>query len=390
MKNPYRLRIVIDGNEANVPNRVGSNVYAFELLCAIEKELRGQKDVSVVVLLAGDKASDLPKERIRWRYQVVTPTTFWTQLAAPLYIWMHRSEFDVYFTPGHYAPRWCALPYVSSVMDLAYEKYPQQFRKKDLFQLQRWTRSSVAGASEVVAISNSTAKDIVSLYKKPISKVNIVYPALPKQPAQATQRQQIMLRTKLGIRHPYFLYLGTLQPRKNVENSISAFEKLCERGKKKGSSWSIGPELQLVLAGKVGWLAQPILDRVAASPVRDQILLPGYVTDKQKQALYTGALATLNVGLYEGFGIPSLESLFYGAIPIVSNTSSLPEVVGPAGILVSPTASKEISLAMEQVLLLSAKDRAIFRQRMSKQLQKFSWAESAQKVLAVLRKVATA
>ena len=110
------LKIAIDGNEANVQNRVGSNVYAFKLIEEIYKLTAKRKNVDITILLSTLKVSDLPPKRKNWRYLVVSPRKFWTQWALPIHLFLHKNDYDLLFTPGHYAPRIAAIPYVSSVI----------------------------------------------------------------------------------------------------------------------------------------------------------------------------------------------------------------------------------------------------------------------------------
>ena len=117
------LHSAIDGNEANVESRVGSNVYAFELLQALEEKTRDNPTIAVTVLLSSPAKSFLPVERQGWKYQVVGPQKFWTQWALPLHLFAKRKQYDIFFTPGHYAPRIASIPYVSSVMDTTYLDY---------------------------------------------------------------------------------------------------------------------------------------------------------------------------------------------------------------------------------------------------------------------------
>jgi glycosyltransferase involved in cell wall biosynthesis len=380
------INIALDGNEANTPNRVGSNVFAFELLSAIEEITRNDHDYSFTVLLNQPAQIDMPVQRKGWTYRVIKPSVLWTQIALPIYLYLNKHRYDVLFTPSHYAPRLSAVPYVSSVMDLAFLKFPDQFVASDLVQLKYWTKYSVKHAKKVIAISQATKKDVVELYRKLDEDVEVVYPAITGvSPTTAAAYKQFLKQHQ--IRNPYFLFVGTFQPRKNIIRLVEAFESLCREmsAQKSKSRKKILP--QLVLAGKVGWLADETIDRIKKSPFYEYIVMPGFIADEMKPALYQGAAASILVGLYEGFGLPPLESLSYGCIPIVSNNSSLPEVVGEAGLLVDPTKSKDIATAMKWVLSLTAKQKAQLRKKGRDQAKKFDWARSAQQVLDVLKSV---
>lgn len=401
------INIAIDGNEANVAQPVGSNVYAQKVLIHLEKITRqlistpaGPVSVSVTVLLASKPTRALPRSREGWNYQVIGPNRFWTQFALPLHLFQHRAEFNAFFTPGHYAPRLCPIPYISSVMDVAYLEYPDQFKKSDLIQLKEWTAYSVKNATKVLAISQATQKDIVKYYHRSNRDIITAYPALPNSiPSAKKILSPTELHHRFKISTPYLLYVGTFQPRKNLEKLIEAFEQL-KRMQASSSVTRVGnkrstirqrrgsdQQLQLVLAGKTGWLAQPILDRVAASPFIGDIKLPGYVTELEKISLLSHASASVLVGLKEGFGIPPLESMAVGTIPVVSKTSSLPEVVGNAGIQVDPNSVKSIANGLYKALQLTAKGRAQYQSQMRRQLKKFDWSESAFKILQAIIEV---
>ncbi len=394
------INIAIDGNEANVTQRVGSNAYAFELLVALEKILQEKADVTVEVLLATPAVEDLPASREGWTYRVFGPTAFWTQWALPWYLFSYRHKYNVLFTPGHYAPRVSAVPYVSSVMDLAYFDFSKQFRKKDLLQLREWTRYSVRHAKRVVAISEFTKQDVVSKYGLPAEKVVVAYPGLRTSSLPTIkEKEKMSTLEKWKISQPYVLYVGTLQPRKNLEKLVEAFELVVEQAKaeskenRKKSSYltmntSKAESLQLVIAGKTGWLADSLLHRIQASPLKKRIILTGYVTEMEKHILYRESVASVLIGLYEGFGIPPLEAMLAGTLPIVSNTTSLPEVVGDAGIQVNPLDTKSIATGIKKALFQPAKERAALLKKGRQQMKKFNWETSAQVILDTLLAVA--
>ncbi len=171
---------------------------------------------------------------------------------------------------------------------------------------------------------------------------------------------------------------------------FEAYERLCQRlnNQQFKKNKKDNPLPQLVLAGKIGWLADPIITRLRRSSFTENIILTDYVPENIKPALYKQATASLLLGLHEGFGIPPLESLQYGCVPIVSDTTSLPEVVGDAGFQVNPHHIEKISTTMEKALKLSAKDKAAYRRKGREQLKKFSWQKSAQIILNTIKQVA--
>jgi glycosyltransferase involved in cell wall biosynthesis len=390
------LHIAIDGNEANIAQRVGSNAYAFKMLVHLEEILRDREDIQVTILLSGKPIDDLPKGRENWQYKTFGPAGFWTQLALPRHLFQKRKEYSVFYTPGHYGPRVSPVPYVSSVMDLAFLYFPEQFKKKDYLQLREWTRYSVKHAKKVIAISEYTKKDVMKQYHLKASQVVVAYPSVVDETElNHKEKEKISTFKKWKIRQPFILYVGTLQPRKNIIRLVEAFEKLHAESeddhhhkKQRTLNQLKAHELQLVIAGKTGWLADGILKRIKQSPVKEKIIVTGYVTDQEKTILYKESLCTVLVGLYEGFGIPALEALRHGSIPIVSSTTSLPEVVGEAGILVDPLSVKDIARGLDEVLTLPAKERAKLLKKGRQRLKIFRWSTSASIILETLLKVA--
>lgn len=386
--NQKPLRIAIDANEANVLHRVGSNVFAFEIISALERITRTDQSVTFTVFISKEKVEDMPVEREGWTYQSISPSMFATQWAIPLALFRQKQTLDLFFTPGHYAPRACPIPYVTSVMDLAFLEYPHQFKRRDLYQLKHWTRYSVKNAQHVVAISEFTKQDIVEKYRLDEAKISVIYPSLGGEIFRniSVAKQKRTLK-KFSITKPFFLYVGTLQPRKNLLRLIRAFEKVVEIEKEKIVKNKKQKHPQLVLAGKIGWLAQPILDAVHKSPAKEQIILTSFITDQEKATLYQHAQCSVLVGLYEGFGMPPLESLAYGTLPIVSNTTSLPEVVGECGIQVDPMDIDSITDGLTQALSFTKAQKKALQTKAKKQVQKFSWEKSGRELLEVFRSV---
>lgn len=386
------MKIAIDGNEANVKNRVGSNTYAFAIISELYKLTLNRKNIDITILLSSKKLIDLPKTRENWHYMVVGPSKFWTQWALPIHLFLHQKDYQVFFTPSHYAPRIASVPYVSSVMDLAYLHYPKQFRANDLLQLKAWTRYSVKNARKIITISKFSKKEIQKHYGREASDIVVAYPSFQFTTSAAAEETRNFFK-KSGIKNKYFLYLGTIQPRKNIVGIINAYEeflrKLAAHNLKiKNKNQRQISEPDLVIAGKIGWLADEILARIQSSPFKEKIILTGFVEDKFKRALYQNAIASLLLSLYEGFGIPALESMQCGTIPIVANNSSLPEVVGQAGVLVKADDPHETSGAMMRAYQIPHKELLKAKTTMHRQARKFDWQEAAKIILKTLESVA--
>jgi glycosyltransferase involved in cell wall biosynthesis len=382
------IRIAIDGNEANVQNRVGSNTYAFAIISELYTLSANRKNIDITILLSSKRVADLPPVRNNWRYMVIGPKKFWTQWALPIHLFLHQKDYQVFFTPSHYAPRISSIPYVSSVMDLAYLHYPEQFRENDLLQLKNWTKYSVKHARKIITISKFSKKEIEKYYQRQSKDILIAYPSFQFTESAPLEEIKNFFKEK-QIKNKYFLYLGTLQPRKNITSVIAAYEEFLRKLaasnlKAKNRQVRKVTEPDLVIAGKIGWLADNILARIANSPVKEKIILTGFVEDKFKRALYQNATASLLLSLYEGFGIPALESMQAGTIPIVANNSSLPEVVAKAGFLVDAKNTHQVSDAMLASYQMPYKELLKYKTAMRRQAKKFDWQESAKIILKVL------
>jgi glycosyltransferase involved in cell wall biosynthesis len=370
------MKIGVDINEANVIGRVGSNQYAFEILSAMEKQ---DKKNDFTLYSSSPPVGDLPKGRENWNYKVVTPSVFWTQWRLPMELFRDREKLDVFFSLGHYAPRFSPVPTVVSAMDLAYLIFPKFYRKKDAAQLISWSRYSMKRASKVIAISQNTKNDLKKHYNLKDNKVAVAYPGYSKNRYKRTSVKTIMaVREKYNLPKRYILYLGTLQPRKNLIRLIEAYEESFDNEK----------DLGLVISGKQGWLYKNLVQKINKSEKKSLIRLTGFVDQEDIPALYSGAECFVLPGLYEGFGIPALESMACGTVPVVSSTGALPEVVGKAGILVEPYEVSSIGQGLKKAVQLTSSEKVKWEEKAKTQLGKFSWEKSAKIVLEVLYDVA--
>ncbi len=367
------MRIGINAYEANVVNRVGSNQYAFQVLLQLE---RLAVHDNVTVFLPSKPLSDMPKQRKGWKYRIVRPTSFWSLLWLPLNLWtglLIGRRFNVFLSLGHYAPRTSPFKSVVCIMDLAYLTFPSFFRKSDVWKLTNWTAYSVEAAKHVIAISENTKKDIEHYYHKKPEQITVAYPGFEEKSLIGSSTAALK---KLHVQQPYFVYVGTMQPRKNLVRLVKAFELL-----KKSRVFA---SYQLVLAGKVGWMSDELVKTVQHSPMHHSIHLLGFVTEEEKLALLAHAKAAILVGLYEGFGIPALEAMSLNTIPVVSSTASLPEVVGDCGVLVDPYNIEDIARGMALAVQYTLRDKEKFHAAAQKQLQKFSWERTGEAILHAL------
>jgi glycosyltransferase involved in cell wall biosynthesis len=238
----------------------------------------------------------------------------------------------------------------------------------------------VRTAAHLLADSRATKGDLVRLYGADPGRITVAHLGIDPTIVPVRDRNRLAeVRHKYGIAGPYVLYVGTLQPRKNLVRMIDAFARVPAAQRE-------GGDLQLVLAGKQGWLSEAILARPKALGIEDRVVCPGFVDDGDRAALYSGASLFVMPSLYEGFCMPVLEAMACGVPVACSNVSSLPEVAGDAALLFDPLATEMMATTMERALK-SEKLRRQMVQRGVERVGVFAWARCAEQVLAVLERV---
>jgi glycosyltransferase involved in cell wall biosynthesis len=268
------------------------------------------------------------------------------------------------------------VPSAISIMDMSFHFFPQLFRKKDLYQLTYWTEYSVRKAKRIFTISQASKRDIIKIYKIPEEKVLVTYPGI-KPFISLTPRvyTESMLSSQFDIRSPYFLFVGTLQPRKNIVSLIDAFSQIVKS--------NLSDDLSLIIIGKKGWLFEEILQAPEKYGVSSRVHFLHNVSDDQLPIFYKHAIALVLPSLYEGFGLPVLEAMQNECPVITSNVSSLPEAGGDACLYVDPKDTSDIVKKMMQ--LLKEKDlRQKLIEKGKRQVKKFSWDKTARQTLEAL------
>jgi glycosyltransferase involved in cell wall biosynthesis len=359
------MLIGIDANEANLTrHRVGVNQYAFDLLHALS---RTQTEHRFVIYLKTPPLEDLPSPRQDWQYRVIPFPKLWTQTRLPFDLFFHFPRPDVFFSMTHYAPRIAPMPSVVAIMDLGFFKFPEQFTSKDFNQLKNWTGYSVRQAKKIIAISEHTKKDIVDIYRLDPDKIVVSYPGYDNRMFYPTKRPEVL--KKYGITTPYYLFLSSLKPSKNVEGLIKAFSDY------KNNKYT------LVIAGKKAWLYDQIFSLVKQLNLEDKVVFTGFVDEDEVPVLMTYASAFVLPSFYEGFGIPVVESMACGTPVIVSQVASLPEVAGEAGVYVDPNSPESITKGLEEAV---GPRRTKFVKAGLSRLKLFNWAQGAKQVISVL------
>jgi glycosyltransferase involved in cell wall biosynthesis len=312
------------------------------------------------------------------RVKVITSTFRfqepWRQFVLPWLLRKHR--IDVCFFTNFVLSVAALCPMVLTIHDLSFKLFPRTHSLRNVV----WARSlvpiSTRRASRIIADSNNTKLDLLRVMNVPDQKVSVVHLGVSgySPDPQPGDEEALM---HYGIFKPYTLYVGTLEPRKNLTMLIKAFDKVVKSGS----------DAHLVLAGRRGWMAQAIFDELERRDLIGRIHITGYVHEEHLPALYRNATVFIYPSLYEGFGLPPLEAMSSGTPVIVSRNSSLPEVVGDAGIYVNALDADDLAQAMESVINNPELARSL-REKGLERAEQFSWKKTAERTLDIIREAA--
>ena len=284
----------------------------------------------------------------------------------PFAKWAKEDKLDLFWSPRHHLPLWMddSIKTVLTIHDLVWQKFPETMLPENLFVEKLLMRRSAEKADAVIAVSDSTRSDICLSYPHLENKVKVIHAAINHSDGGEESPCEV----------PYFLCVGTLEPRKNLVNSIAAFKQYR----------AAGGNRHLVIIGGLGWKLKDVSEKLSTDDVEDYIHLLGRVDDELLMRYYKFADVFLFPSLYEGFGLPALEAMQFAVPVISSNCSSLPEVVGEGGILIDPLSVDDISEAMIK-LTEDEKLREELGQKALIQSKKFSWENAAEQTLATFR-----
>jgi len=362
------MLIGIDASRAARGERTGTEKYSFELirhLVALDQKNRYR--------LYFDRPPFCELRIANCELRVMPFPRLWTHVRLSWEM-MHRPP-DVLFVPAHVLPIVHPPRSVVTVHDLGYLYFPRTHRVLDRLYLDLSTRHNARAAAHIIADSQATKRDLMERYGVDPAKIAVVYPGCDVaafHPLDAGAVESV--KARYGIAGDYILFVGTIQPRKNLVRLIEAYRKL------EAGSW------KLVIAGKKGWLYEAVFRRVRELGLEGQVVFTGYVAEEDLPALFSGARLFVFPSLYEGFGLPVLEAMACGTPVVCSNASSLPEVAGDAALLFDPLDVEGMAAAMDRVLRDEAL-RAELIERGLKRARRFSWEKCARETLAVLGKV---
>jgi glycosyltransferase involved in cell wall biosynthesis len=273
------------------------------------------------------------------------------------------------------APPFTPCPVVATIHDLSFEHLPETFKRRSWMQLRLTVRRTARTAAHIITSSEFSRRDLIETYNIAPERITVALAAAAPHFRPASADAIAEVKRRYGIEGDYVLAVGSIQPRKNLVRLVRAYSDLRRRR-------SHDKLPQLVLVGKRAWLYGETLRAVEQSGVAANVIFTGYVPERDLPALYTGALCFVYPSYFEGFGLPPLEAMQCGAAVIAGDRTSLPEVVGDAGLLVNPFDEDAIGAAIAR-LIDDGELRAELRARGQQRAALFNWTETARQTLQV-------
>jgi len=293
------------------------------------------------------------------------------------YNWLFQPKADIYHFFNFIIPPYIKGKTIVTIYDMVYEKFPETMERKNYLKLKRELKRSAHQSDIIITISENSKKEIIEYLDVEPSKIKIIYPGIDHElfNKDIDEDQKNIIRKKYKLPDRYALYLGNLEPRKNVKSIIKGIAEY---------NHNYHDNLLLVIAGESGWMYEPIYKTIQEYKMDHNIVFTGYIDEVDKPAIYKMSEIFLFPSLYEGFGIPVLEAMASGVPVITSNTSSLPEVVGDAAILVNP---QNVENIVNSIFSLNnnQKLRNDLIQKGLAQSKKYNWKSSATNLYTIYR-----
>jgi len=351
----------------------GLHRYIYHLL----RHLRQADDGLHYTVLLGE--GELPSDvnlmalQSRWPTSRAAVRVVWEQLAQP---WLlRRIGADLVHGPVFVGPIFAPCPVVVTIHDLSFLRFPELFRPANRIYLTILTRLSVRRARRLIAVSSHAAAETTRLLGVPSERIDVVYHGVDPAFRPLPFEQVAAFRQRQGLLERSVLFVGTLEPRKNLVRLVEAFARIHESDR----------QVVLVLAGGRGWLTDELFARIEALGLGQRVVLPGYVMNEELPLWYNAATMLAYPSIYEGFGLPVLEAQACGTPVLTSNVSSLPEAAGGAALMVDPYNVEALAEGLNR-LLTDGPLRQELRERGLVHARQFSWPSSAQETARVYRR----
>lgn len=371
------MRIAIDAADLDHSRIDGTRIYIQNILKNFGPAARDRRDQFLIY-----HQSEFNPELafpVFENYKIIKlrKSPYWTQTR---FAWeMLRTKPDVLFMPMH------SLPYLRSkktktvvtIHDLAFKFFPQFFPKKDLRRLNWFTDYAVKNADRIIAVSQSTKDDILKLYPRiDADKIRVIYHGYNKNIFNENISKDEIEKVKADYKIPfdkYLVYVGAIQPRKNIGTLIKAFDEL-----RKNHAYK---DLGLVIAGETGWLYDNIVGRIDKT---ENVMAIGKFETKELPGLLSGAEVFVLPSFYEGFGLPAIEAMACGVPVAAAKNSSLAELVGENGMLFDPYSSENLSKSLLEILENDKLKNAL-KEKGLERAKIFKWEKCAKETLEWLQ-----
>ena len=378
------MKIGIEATSAAELKKAGVGYYTLNLLRALSR-MQTNEHICTVYLRsdwpseAESPLTDLPPEQAgRWRTRIMQCPALWAQLRLPLELRQHRQ--DVYFFPTSVLPLlYQPANSVITIHDVAFLFFPEYFSPALRYWLTLATKIGLARAGKIITVSEATRQDVLTYYDVPPEKVVTIHHGVQSRFRQLDDTfKPAIEQTKrsYGIQQPYILCIGTLQRRKNIPRLLQAFYMLKQK-------YHIPHQLVLIGQRYHDLPEHEISETIQRLTLNQDVIWPGYIGAEDMPLLLNGAELFVLPSLYEGFGMPLVEAMACGVPVACSNTSSLPEVVGDAGMLFDPDDVDSIASTLHQLVTQKRLLDALQHKGLQR-AQKFSWDTCARKTLNVL------
>jgi glycosyltransferase involved in cell wall biosynthesis len=371
------LRIAIDAHSVGT-GLAGNESYVTNLVEALARVDRLNRYTLYVT-----KPAAVERFKDRWpNFSVrrTLPHTPLVRIPLTLSTELRRRPVDLLHVQ-YTAPPLAPCPVVVTIHDLSFEHLPETFKRRSRAQLRLTVRRSARGAAHVITSSEYSRRDLIKTYGLPPERVSVTRLAAAEHFRPVTDEAELRrVREAYGIEGEYVLAVGSIQPRKNLVRLVEAYSTL-RRGRPKDKL------PQLVLVGKRAWLYGETFRAIEESGLSGEIKFTGYVPDADLPPLYSGAVCFVYPSYFEGFGLPPLEAMRCGAPVVAGGRTSLPEVVGDAGLLVDPFDADALASAITR-LVDDSRLRAELRRKGLERAREFDWLETARRTLKVYESVA--
>ncbi len=360
------MKIGIDASRYDFNQATGVEWYSFHIINEL-LNIFDEKDE--IILYSRKKIKRLPSQK-NIKNKIISGNRFWT-------LWHLSKEIkknppDILFVPSHTLPLTLPKKTITTIHDTAFKHLKSVYSPIEYFYLNFSTKRAVKHANKIIVPSEATAKDLIKLYNCPKEKISVILHGFtPPKPQEEEKDDFEMLKYfKINEKMKYALFVGRLESKKNLIRLIQSFNEFLKTH----------PDYKLILAGKRGVGFKELLNEITKLNILDKIIMPGYITEKEKDFLYKNCQFFVFPSLYEGFGLPLLEAFYYKKPVLCSKSSSLPEVGKDCVLYANPYDVNSIT----EGLLKLAKKNQVYENLINKsqeRLKDFSWKKSSKETL---------